>query len=210
MKKKAETLSSEEIQKLKRAADVLDSFSLKIVDSSKTMEDLLDTLKDEVSVLRRNSKSVQDSIQEKIYEIIPDMANQISTLLGGVVSKLSSDAILPIRKLEEKQQKVLERFHTLQRSQERKLKRSTIAIFLAFCAGSFLSGLGIWYFFPRTAYNSYDFTMEQRRAMEQGTLLQFAMKKMPKNEQEKLWALMGDSWTEYYEEMFSMKMPSNK
>ncbi|NRA89627.1 MAG: hypothetical protein HRU43_00560 [Simkaniaceae bacterium] len=206
MSENIENLKEENIKKITRAADVLDSFSLKVVESAKALEKIKEDLSDEVTVLRSKSSNIKDDVAQKLEESLPKFAEDVHTLLKNSVTHLTASALEPIQKLEDKQQKALDHLYSLQRNQERKLKLSTLATFLAFCSGSLVTGFGIWYFFPQTSYNTYEFTTDQRRAMEHGTLLQFAMKKMPQKEQEKLWSLMGDSWKEYYEEVFNIKI----
>jgi hypothetical protein len=82
-----------------------------------------------------------------------------------------------------------------------------LGLCLSFCLGSIGSGFGLWYFFPQTSIVKIDLTADQRKQMEHGALLQFALPKLPKKEQDKLWSLMGDSWKEYYEKMFNVKLP---
>ena len=78
----------------------------------------------------------------------------------------------------------------------------SLLLCLAFCLGSVGSGLGIWYLFPQSTTVKIELSAEQRKQMEHGALLQFALPKMSKKEQDKIWSLMGDSWKEYYEKMF--------
>lgn len=198
---------NETVNSLSRTADIMDSFSLKIAEASKDIDESRKQISREVTLLRSCNKDIESTIATSVLESSEHFADRTSALLKPFINEQTEKLVQVVRKLDQEQAKFLNILQTENTRHKKKLSKVGFALCFSFCLGSIASGLGLWYFFPQTNIQKIELTSAQRRQMEHGALLQFALPKLPKKEQDKLWSLMGDSWKEYYEKMFNMKFP---
>lgn len=198
---------NETVNALSRTADIMDSFSLKIAEASKDIDDSRKQISGEVTILRTCNKEIENTIANSVLESTDHFADRTAALIKPFLNQQTERIAQSISKLEKEQTHFLSILKNENERHKKKLSRAGLAICISFCVGSIGSGLGLWYFFPQTSIQKIELTSAQRRQMEHGALLQFALPKLPKKEQDKLWSLMGDSWKEYYEKMFNMKFP---
>jgi hypothetical protein len=197
----------ETVNTLSRTADIMDAFSLKIAEASKDIDDSRKQISGEVTILRACNKEIENTIANSVLESIDPFADRAVALIKPFLNQQIERVAQSISKLEKEQTHFLNILKNENERHKKKLSRVGLAICISFCVGSIGSGLGLWYLFPQTSILKIDLTADQRRQMEHGALLQFALPKLPKKEQDKLWSLMGDSWKEYYEKMFNVKFP---
>ncbi len=195
---------NESIKNLSRVADILDSFSLKIAKSSKDIDDSQKKLSGEVTLLRGCNKDIESTIAATVLESSEDFAERTSSLIKPFLNQQTEKLSQIIKKLEQEQSEFITTLKNENTRHKKKLSRVGLAICISFCLGSVGSGVGLWWLFPQTTVVKIEFSPEQRKQMEYGALLQFALPKMTQKEQEKIWSLMGDSWKEYYEKMFNL------
>ncbi|MDA0345194.1 MAG: hypothetical protein O3C54_04450 [Proteobacteria bacterium] len=198
---------NEAIGTLSRTADIMDSFSLKIVDASKQIEDSRKGISTEVALLRSCNEEISNTIENSFLQTADTLSDKTANLLRPVIHKETEQLHSIISALKKDQSDFLNILRNENSKQKKRLSKLGLGLCFSFCLGSIASGFGLWYFFPQTSIVKIDLTSDQRKQMEHGALLQFAMPKLPKKEQDKLWSLMGDSWKEYYEKMFNVKFP---
>lgn len=198
------------INSLSKTSGIMDSFSLKIVSASKNIDDSRTQLSDEIILLRSCNENIENTISKSVIESANHFADRTSTLLKPFLNDQTEKLTQIIRNLDQNQENFLNILRTEHTRQRGKLSKVGFTLCLSFCLGSLLSGASLWYFFPQSTTHTIAFTPEQRKHMEHGTLLSFALPKMSKKEQEKIGSLMGDSWKEYYEKMFNVKIPQKK
>ena len=195
MEKNEETSQFNEIlRKIERNNGV---FSRKIEETihlKKELQVLKESLQIEVTELQATRGEIEDTIKETTKRSHPELTRLMSNSLNEKFQELS-------RPLKE----TTTILNSSYKKQETKLRKIALYVGFSILSSSTISGWGLWYFFPQTEIFQIEFSSEQRRQMEYGALLQFALPKMPKKEQDKIWSLMGDSWKEYYEKMLGRK-----
>ncbi|NQY43463.1 MAG: hypothetical protein HRU43_00425 [Simkaniaceae bacterium] len=192
----------ESIKNLSRATDLLDSFSLKVAKSAKTLEESQKNVSEEVAFLRTCNESIEKTIATSVLESSEEFAEKTAGLMKPFVNSQTEKLTQIIKRLEQEQSSFIKTLKYDNERYKKKLSRVGLSICIAFCLGSLGSGFGLWYFFPQSTTFKIELTPEQRKQMEYGALLQFALPKMSKKEQDKIWSLMGGAWKDYYEKMF--------
>lgn len=201
-----EKLTDDSIRKLLRATEVLDDFTIRIADSFKNMEDLRKELKEEVTFLRGTHQNIKETLSSAVMDQLPELTETTNNAVKAYMEKESHKLSQPIKKLSQDLEGFAKAIRYEQQQHKRSLKKVGIAVSLAFCLGAIGSGFGLWWFFPQTQFLKVEFTPEQRKQMEYGALLQFALPKMSEKEQDRVWDSMGKSWKEYYEKLFDRNM----
>jgi seryl-tRNA synthetase len=198
------------IERISRSSDQFDVFCLSAAETTKNLKKAHGDLKQEVTLLRTTHNEISETIRQSIKVHMPELSEMTKKTVNEFLEKEIKQLSEPMKKLAQEWEQCVKEIRYEQKEQKNKLKKTGALICFSFCLGSVLSGIGLWYFFPQSATHTIAFTHEQRKHMEQGTLLSFALPKMSKAEQEKIGSIMGDSWKEYYEKMFNVKIPHKK
>ena len=154
----------------------------------KELEGVKASLQDEISELNGCRKNVEEAIRETTKASHPE-------LVGLMTASLSKQFL----KLTESMDGLMQELKNTHQKQERKLKKMSIYICAAFCFGSLLSGIGLWYFFPQQT--NYSLSQRHFEYLREGIIFRHAFKKLSPQEQKKIRAKMGESWKGYYEEI---------
>ncbi len=198
-----QTQTNKDIEKLTKIVDLLDSFTVKQGKLTKQSVKYQKELSEEVVFLRGCNESIEETIKSSVNDNLPKFTRSIEQPLKGLVNSQVQTLATPINALKNELTSFANTITKTHEKQSEKLKRTGLYTLIAFCFGSLLTGAGLWYFFPQHHTTNVEFSPKQRKAMEMGTLLKFAMPKLSKADQEKVNEALGKSWDEYYKELFA-------
>ena len=194
------------VKSLLRTADIMDAYSLKIAEASKSIEGSQKSVSNEVTLLRACNQEIENTIANSVSESAETFSEKTSKKVTSFLEKEIDQFSRIIKTLKQDQSQFLNVLKDENKRYKKKLSKAGSAIIFSFCLGSIVSGAGLWYFFPQTSIVQLNLNTEQRRQMEYGALIQLALPKMSQKEQDKIWSLMGHSWKDYYEKLFGRKL----
>ncbi len=183
-----ETDLKDALRKFDRNTTIFQNKIDETIQLKKELAGLKISLQDEVSELNGCRKTLEETIRETTKASHPELVGLMTTSLSKQFLKLSGSLDGLMQELKSSHQ-----------YQERKLKKTSLYICVAFCLGSLLSGASLWYFFPQQT--NYSLSQRHFDYLREGIMFRHAFKKLLPQEQEKLRAKMGDSWKGYYEEI---------
>ncbi|NCP62687.1 MAG: hypothetical protein GW748_05175 [Alphaproteobacteria bacterium] len=183
-----ETDLTDAMRKFDRNTTIFQNKVDETIQLKKELEALKTSLQDEISELNGCRKNVEDTIRETTKSSHPELVVLMTTSLSKHFSKLSETVDGLMQELKSSHQK-----------QEKKMKKASLYICLAFCFGSLLSGTILWYFFPQQV--NYSLSQRHFEYLREGILFRHAFKKLSPQEQKNLKGKMGEYWKEYYEEI---------
>ena len=185
---------------IERAADQLDAFSIRIAESLSHLTTECDVLKQEVTLLRSVNSDIKKTIRGSIKDNLPEIQEIMDQSIQNSVRREVAEISNPISSLTRELEAFSKTIEFQLKQYHRKFKFTGMAICMAFCLGSIATGFGLWWLFPQ--HQTIEFSMDQRRAMEYGTLLQFALPKLSEKDRQTVMDTMGESWEEYYKDLF--------
>ena len=189
------------LKSIDRSADQLDAFSIRVAETSKRLNEEYEKLKQEITLLKAANNDVRKTISETVEKNLPEIQKLTDQSVRTHISREVMELSKPIKSLTQELSRFSKTIEMRLKKYHHKFKFTGIALCASFCIGCLLSGVVLWYFFPQYHVTKVEFTTEQRKAMEMGSLLKFAMPKLAKADQEKIRKAMGDSWSEYYKDI---------
>ena len=190
-----------QIEKLSKILDLMDSFSVKQATATKQNLRILKDFEEEVTILRGCNDDIDKTIKSSVSDNMPKIAAEIHKSVHNIFKKEINVVTDPVNTLGEKMSRFTQSLSESHKSHQLKLKKISLFFSIGFCFSSLLTGFGLWYFFPQ--HHTVEFSMDQRRAMEYGTLLQFALPKLSEKDRQTIMDTMGESWEEYYKDLFA-------
>ncbi len=183
-----ETDIKDAMRKFDRNTTIFQNKIDETIQLKKELEALKASLQDEISELNGCRQTIEGTIRETTKDSHPELVSLMTMSLSKQFSKLSETLDGLMKELNSSHQK-----------QEKKMKKASLYICFAFCLGSLLSGISLWYFFPQ--HTNYNLSQRHFDYLREGILFRHAFKKLSPQEQKKLKSKMGDSWKGYYEEI---------
>ena len=192
-------------RKLNRDSTVLRNKIDETITLKNELGELVQNLQSETSEVRQTRLDLTETILSAIESSYPQLVMLMRKEVDTSLKQIMQGELETVKESLQSSSTTMQNYaRDLNHSQSRYLKRLSrtgISICLAFCLGSIATGLGLWWLFPQ--HQTIEFSMDQRRAMEYGSLLRFALPKLSEKDRQTIVDTMGESWEEYYKDLFS-------
>lgn len=178
--------------KIQRNIQLFESKLESLIALNNELSQLKDALQLEVTELNCFKSATEKIISDTIINNHPELARLLKEGIAEDYKPILNNMETLLNRMDHTYGSYLKRFQW---------KGFMIAI--AFCLGSLLSGLSLWYFFPQTTVVRSYLGEKHFSYLKEGVMFKHAFKKLSKADQNRIRKAMGDSWKEYYDEIFA-------